>query len=155
MAVFQTFRKGTGTELNRIVSREAFLHLLEMEVKRSRRYQNFFCVLTLRLREIAGWGNGPAARGASLEKLTRVVAEEIRDSDIVGVLSEGALAVLLPYADAASGGCMRTRVENTLRYHDFQEGGYRVTVDQVCFPTDVTDSPELLRKLTGEERLTA
>ncbi len=42
-------RGGKGTGLKRILSKDLFLYLLDLEVKRGRRYQNFLSILILDL----------------------------------------------------------------------------------------------------------
>jgi hypothetical protein len=79
---------------NRVLNRELFLFLLDHEVKRARRYQNFICLLLLRLQ--------PSSKNDSntdFQDLHRVVShllmEEIRESDIIGYFGKNQLVVLL------------------------------------------------------------
>lgn len=41
------FQKGREMEVGQVLNREAFVYFLDLEVKRARRYQNFFCLITL------------------------------------------------------------------------------------------------------------
>ena len=141
-----------GDGVDRVLPREVFLHFLDLEVKRSRRYQNFFSVLILKLDELPDHGNGTAIQ-ACRGRLTRLVAEEMRDSDIVGVLGEKELAVILPYADLMAGGNTRSRFESSLQLCDFSREGFRVVIDQVCFPRDGTGTSDLVRKVAEIETL--
>ncbi len=142
--------KGGGTEVGRLLDREIFLFFLDLEVKRSRRYQNFFCILVLKLKEISDQSNGKGLK-ACYQRLTHLLAEEMRDSDILGTLGEKSLAVLLPYADISAALYTRSRFENNLQYYDFTREGYQVMVEQICFPRDGTDTAELIRKVVGPE----
>jgi GGDEF domain-containing protein len=144
----KSFVKGEGTGLNRVVNQETFLYFLDLEVKRSRRYQNFFCVLILKFKETPE-GNGGKRLQACYQRLTHLLRGEIRDSDILGALGEKKLAVLLPYADTSAGSCTRSRFENTLQFCDFRREGYQLVVEQVCFPGDGADTPDLIRKVVG------
>ena len=135
---------------NRVLSRDTFLHFLDLEVKRSRRYQNFFCILILKLSELPHHGNNRELP-ACLQRLAHLLREEMRDSDILGTLEESRLAILLPYADLLAGGDTRSRFENSLRYYDFSRDGYYVEIEQVCFPRDGTDTPDLVQKMIGTE----
>jgi len=137
-----------GNGVDRVLTREVFLHFLDLEVKRSRRYQNFFSVLVLKLDELPDHDNGTAIQ-ACWGRLTRLVMEEMRDSDILGALGEKRLAVILPYADLMAGGNTRSRFESSLQLCDFSRDGFRVVVDQVCFPRDGTDTSDLVRKVAG------
>jgi len=141
-----------GNGVDRVLTREVFLHFLDLEVKRSRRYQNFFSVLVLKLDELPDRGNGnglQACRG----RLTRLLAEEMRDSDILGALGEKRMAVILPYADLMAGGHTRSRFESSLKFYDFSRDGFRVVIEQICFPRDATDTSNLVRKVAGIETL--
>ncbi len=139
-----------GTDERRVLDREFFLYLLDLEVKRSRRYQNFFCVMILRLKEVPG-GSMEKGLQSSYERLARLLQEEVRDSDILGALGERKLAVILPYADASAGIYTRSRFENSLQYCDFRGEGCQVLVEQVCFPNDGTDTSDLVRKVIGSD----
>lgn len=134
--------------VDRILTREVFLHFLDLEVKRSRRYQNFFSVLVLKLDELPDQDNG-AGLQACRGRLTRLLAEEMRDSDILGAVGEKTLAVILPYADLMAGGNTRSRFENSLHFYDFSGDGFRVVIEQICFPKDGTDTWDLFRKVVG------
>ena len=142
--------KGAGGRLNRVVTREIFLYFLDLEVKRSRRYQNFFCILILKLQELPE-GIGENRLHACYKRLIHLLTDEIRDSDILGILGEKKLGVILPYADMTAGGCTRSRFASSLQYCDFTREGYQVLVEQVCFPSDGTDTPALVRKVVGDE----
>ena len=139
-----------GDGADRVLTREVFLHFLDLEVKRSRRYQNFFSVLVLKLDELPDHDDRTAIK-ACRGKLTRLLAEEMRDSDILGALGEKRLAVILPYADLMAGGNTRSRFESSLQFYDFKRDGYQVVVEQLCFPRDATDTSDLIRKLGGSE----
>jgi hypothetical protein len=139
---------GTGTD--RVLSRDTFLHFLDLEVKRSRRYQNFFCILVLKLAELHPHENSRELQ-ACVQRLAHLLMEEMRDSDILGALEESRLAILLPYADLLAGGDTRSRFENSLRYYDFGRDGYYVEIEQLCFPRDGTDTPELIEKMNGKK----
>jgi len=146
----KSFMKGVGAELNRVLNREVFLHLLDLEVKRSRRYQNFFCILILRLKELPNQNSGKGLQ-ACYQRLSHLLVEEVRDSDVLGSLGEKRLAVILPYADMSSGDFILSRFESNLRYHDFAREGFQVVIEKVCFPCDAADTSDLLWKVVGAE----
>lgn len=134
-----------GAELGRIVSREIFFHLLDLEVKRARRYQNFFCVLIMKLiRHSPDDGTG---RMDCYGRLARMLKDEFRESDILSCLSENCVAALLPYGDAVAGERTRSRCEANLEYLNLPLRGYGVKVEQLLFPVDGTSSSDLIQKL--------
>jgi hypothetical protein len=142
--------KGAQTDLNRVLSRELFIYFLDMEVKRARRYQNFFSILILKLSQLASHDNGTGLQNC-YHKLSKLLEEELRESDILGTLAENRLVALLPYADVSAGGNAKSHFEGSLRFYDFKSEGYEVVIEQVCFPVDGTDTPDIVHKVIGPE----
>lgn len=133
-------------EIGRTLSRELFLYLLDLEVKRSRRYQNFFCLLNIKLYQIPGRKNGKSLPEC-YQKLARWLIEELRESDILGSLVDDQLVALLPYADRSASNRVRSRFQGNLHHYDLKNEGYEVMIDQICFPKDGTDTADLVRKI--------
>jgi GGDEF domain-containing protein len=135
-------------ERRRITNRAMFLYMLELEVKRAQRYQNFFCILKLKLSQIPDYENGKGLQ-TCYQTLRHLLIEELRESDILGSLGDDQLAILIPYADVSAGGSARSRLEGSLKYFEFKNEGYEVMIDQISFPMDGTDMPDLVGKLLG------
>jgi len=142
--------KGARAELSRILNQQIFLHFLDLEVKRARRYQNFFCILILELVQHSNRDNSSGLH-TCYQQLSHLLREELRESDILGSLGENKLAALLPYADASAGGQARFHFENSLKYYDFEQEGYKVRIEQICFPLDGTDTTDLIKRIIGPE----
>ena len=81
MHSFERSEKGIGGGTGRILPREMFLSLLDFEVKRSRRYQNFFCILVMKLNQISNHDNGTQQRSC-YQKMAHLLEEELRESEI-------------------------------------------------------------------------
>ncbi len=149
--MWDQFGKNADSGSARILTREIFINLLDLEVKRARRYQNFFCILVMRLRQLSNHDNG-THQTACYKKLTRLLEEELRESDILGTLGDDCVAALLPYGDCAAGDITRSRFEDHLKYYDFRNDGYEVKIEQVCFPVDGTDAAEIVKKVASVGR---
>ncbi len=134
--------------IGRIMDRDLFLYLLDLEIKRARRYQNFISILFLRINPISNDGNS-WSMDICRETLGDLLSVEIRESDILGFLDENCLGVLLPYADIYMGEKAKERLMEILKYFDFKRVGYDITVDQFCFPANSADPEDLLNKLHG------
>ena len=132
-----------GLEFSRIMHKDLFFHFLDMEVKRARRYQNFLCLLLLSLKRCEGNGN---SLKTCHHVLTDLLMVEMRESDVLGTLSEEKLVALLPYADKRAGGLARTRFETILKYFDFKKKGYEVVIEEVCFPINGADTIDLIKR---------
>jgi PleD family two-component response regulator len=137
-------------DLGRVLNRDLFLFLLDLEVKRARRYQNFISLMLLKIKPCVKNDNGwdfPTC----YEILSDLLSVEIRESDILGSLDGNKLIVLLPYADVKAGNHAKSRFEETLSYYNFKNKGFEVVVDQICFPVDGTNTMDLIRKSLGAE----
>jgi hypothetical protein len=132
--------------LKRILSKDQILYLLDLEVKRGRRYQNFLSILILDLIALPK-GDGGTDVETTYHMLTTLLMDEMRETDIFGALGENRLIVLLPYADLSAGELAKSRFETILEHYDFRSRGYKVKVHQVSFPTNGTDTADLMKKL--------
>jgi GGDEF domain-containing protein len=144
------FPKRLEEAFGRILNRDLFLFLLDLEVKRARRYQNFLCLMLLKIKQFSQEVDGGGLQACS-RTLSDLLMEEIRESDIIGSLELDKLVVLLPYADVKAGTHVQSRFEDTLQYCDFKSKGFEIMIDQVCFPIHGTDTMDLIRKGLGEE----
>jgi GGDEF domain-containing protein len=135
----------------RILNKSVFLTLLDLEVKRARRYQNFLSVLILRLNALSKEHSGDLQ--TCYQMVANLLTEETRESDIIGHLSKDRVGVLLPYADVSAGSEAKSRFEDSLKYCDFKSKGCEVRIDQVSFPTHGTNTESLVKKVLEREPL--
>jgi len=144
----QEFGKGEG-ELERILKRDLFLFLLDLEVKRARRYQNFLCVLMLKLTRYFDSKNGEG-----LETCRKLVAalliDETRETDILGDLGQNKFVAILPYADSSAGNQAKFRFETLLKDYDLKKNGYEAMIQQICYPRNGTSTIDLIKKALEE-----
>jgi len=131
--------------VSRIMKKDVFLFLLDLEVKRAQRYQNFLSLLLLKFNQCSGDGGGKDLK-TCYQALTDLLVSETRETDILGAFRENELIILLPYADASAGGFARTRFENTLNNYDFKSKGYEVMIQQISFPMNGTSTADLFKK---------
>jgi len=139
------FPKGLGETFGRILNRDLFIFLLDLEVKRARRYQNFLCLMLFKIKQFSQEDNGGGLE-ACYQTLSDLLMEEIRESDIIGSLESDKLVVLLPYADVKAGTHVQSRFEDALKYYDFKSKGLEVMIDQVCFPINGTGVTDIIKK---------
>jgi GGDEF domain-containing protein len=122
---------------------QSFLILLDLEIKRARRYQNHLSLLFLTFGHLA-----PSLEentSISFKTLANLVKSGLRDSDIVGQGAGNRLLVMLPYADMAGTHRVRERLEKILYEYGFGRKGFTVEINEVCFPTHATNFDDLLR----------
>jgi len=140
----------TGSSYGRVLDRDLFFFLLDLEVKRSRRYQNFLCLMLLKIKPYSINDNGEK-RETYYRLLSDILKEETRECDIIGFLETNRLAVLLPYADLRAGDHVKSRFENTLRYYDVKDREFEVIFDQVCFPIHGADTMDLIKRALSSD----
>jgi len=144
------FPKRLEEAFGRILNRDLFLFLLDLEVKRAQRYQNFLCLMLFKIKQFSQEDNGGGLE-ACYQTLSDLLMEEIRESDIIGSLELDKLVVLLPYADVKAGDHVKSRFEDALEFYDFKSKGFEIMIDRVCFPIHGTGTMDLIRKTFGTE----
>lgn len=123
--------------------RQFFLHLLELELKRSLRYQSFTSVLLIEL---------PSSRlstPAILERVANSLSSQIRVTDVIGTTRENMITLILLNCDNHSSSEVANRVSSWISQYFGSESvdgvsGSRSGVGTACFPTHATDSEHLL-----------
>lgn len=145
------FPGGLEEPFGRILNRDLFHFVLDIEVKRSRRYQNFLCLMLFKMRQLSEERDREGMQ-ACYRKLGDLLMEETRESDIIGSLELDKLVVLLPYADMKAGATVKSRFEDVLRYYDFNSKGIEVVIDQVCFPVNGSDTTGLIQRALRTEK---
>ena len=144
------YEEGTEIESSRIMKTDVFLFLLDLEVKRARRYQNFLSILLLEFKEYSDAEQTEDPRSC-YQALTALLMGETRETDIIGTLRENELIILLPYADASAGKLAGARLEKAMEHYNFRGRGYEVLVQQISFPMNGTDTVDLIKKALGAE----
>jgi diguanylate cyclase (GGDEF)-like protein len=144
------FPGGPEEPFGRILNRDLFHFVLDIEVKRSRRYQNFLCLMLFKIKQFSQEGDRGGMQ-ACCRKLGDLLMEETRESDIIGSLELDKLVVLLPYADMKAGAHVKSRFEDTLKYYDFKSKGIEIMIDQVCFPINGSDTTDLIKRASRTE----
>ena len=139
------FPGGPEEPFGRILNRDLFHFVLDIEVKRSRRYQNFLCLMLFKIKQFSEQGDRGSLQ-ACYRKLGHLLMEETRESDIIGSLELDRLVVLLPYADMKAGAHVKSRFEDSLKYYDFKSKGIEIMIDQVCFPVNGADTTDLFQQ---------
>jgi diguanylate cyclase (GGDEF)-like protein len=139
------FPRGPEEVFGRILNRDLFLFILDIEVKRSRRYQNFLCLVLFKIKQFSQQGDRVGLK-ACHRTLGDLLTVEMRESDIIGSLELDKLVVLLPYADVKAGAHVKSRFEDALKYYDFKKNGIEIKIDQVCFPVNGSDTMDLIKR---------
>ncbi len=127
-----------------VLQRQSFMFLLDLEIKKARRFQDYLSLLSLTFGHLdPAPGQNPSI---SLKTLANLIKSELRDTDIVGQDGGNRLLVMLPYADTEAAHKVSERLEKFLQDYGFGRNGFTIEIDGVCFPTHATNVDELLQK---------
>ena len=131
----------------KVLDRQAFLTLLDLEIRKARRSRASLSVLSFTFGHV---NPSPGEKSSnSLKTLANLLRGALRDTDIVAQDGENRLLVMLPYADAEMADKVRRRLEKSLQEHPFERKGIKIEIDEACFPTDATNANDLLRIARG------
>ena len=126
-----------------VFDRQSFLFLLDLEIKRARRYQNYLSLLSLTFYQL----NFPPSNNPSisLKTLANLLMDDLRETDVIGQSGTNRLLVMMPYADTAGVQKVRKRLEQILQDYGFGGKGPGIEISEACFPTHATNINDLLR----------
>jgi hypothetical protein len=125
----------------RLLDPEAFEFVLESELKRAVRAQNFLTLVLLEARR--EWeGLMLAADDAAIGGLAEVVGRDVRATDPMGVIDKGTLSLLLLDADFDHSQHVVDRVVSRIASYEFPTP-LHIAVGAACYPTHAVDAATL------------
>jgi hypothetical protein len=122
----------------RVLTPEAFEFVLNNELKRAVRSQNF---LTLVLVEPRAEGRGPQE---AVRDVARLVSREVRETDLLSANEEGRLSMVLLDADLQNSMRVIERLMARLEHYEFP-APLALEVGAACCPTHGVDAETLRR----------
>ena len=127
----------------RLLTPNAFEYVLDGELKRAVRSQNFLTLVVLETRR--EWdGMMVAADEGTLGEVARVVGHEVRDTDLLGVTENGMLSLVLLDADYENSTKVIDRMVQRIDSYDFPTP-LRISLGAACYPTHAVDAASLKR----------
>jgi len=128
-------------EGSRLLTPHAFEFVLDGELKRAVRSQNFLTLVVLEARR--EWeGLEVTADDGMVDEVAQVVGREIRDTDLLGRTERGTLSLVLLDADADNSTRVIDRLISRIDNYDFPTP-LRISVGAACYPTDAVDADSL------------
>jgi diguanylate cyclase (GGDEF)-like protein len=131
----------TMKHANLFLTREFFDSFLEMELKRSLRYQNFTSLLLLNVK-LENHRGGEGLALAFMEKLASLIRCELRETDVVGNYDGTMISIILLYSDNLIAEKVGERLKGSISsYFSGLSSSSEVefSFGKACFPTDATD----------------
>lgn len=131
-------------ESTRLLTSHAFDLVLDSELKRAVRSQNFLTLVVLETRREWDGLTVDADRG-TVGDVAAIVGHEIRDTDLLGLPDNGMLALVLLDADYESSRRVIERLVARIDSYDFV-APLRISMGAACYPTHAVDSTSLKRE---------
>jgi GGDEF domain-containing protein len=131
-------------EGSRLLTPNAFEFVLDGELKRAVRSQNFLTLVVLEAKR--EWeGLMVTADDGTVEEVAQIVGREIRDTDLIGHTEKGTLSLVLLDADFDSTARVIDRLVQRIDSYDFPTP-LRISVGAACYPTHAVDAGSLKRQ---------
>jgi hypothetical protein len=134
-------------EGGKLLTPGAFEFVLESELKRAVRSQNFLTLVTVEAsRE---WeGMTVTADDGTLQQVAQIIAKEVRDTDLLGHTDKGTLAIVLLDADFEHSTRVIDRLVSRIENYEFPTV-LRIAVGAACYPTHAVDADSLKRQASS------
>ena len=131
-------------EDSHLLTPNAFEFVLDGELKRAVRSQNFLTLVTLEAsRE---WdGMTMTADDGTVGEMAQIVRHEVRDTDLLGCTKRGMLSLVLLDADYENSTRVIDRLVQRIDSYDFPTP-LRISLGAACYPTDAVDADALKRQ---------
>jgi GGDEF domain-containing protein len=128
-------------EGSRVLTPSAFEFVLDSELKRAVRSQNF---LTLVVFEVTREWDGimVTADDGTMQELAQLLGREIRDTDLIGNTEKGSLSIVLLDADFEHAAQVIDRLMSRIDNYEFP-APLRINVGAACYPTHAVDAESL------------
>jgi GGDEF domain-containing protein len=131
-------------EGSRVLTPSAFEFVLDGELRRAVRSQNFLTLVVLETRR--EWeGLEVTADDGTVEEVALVVGREVRDTDVLGKTATGTLSLVLLDADLDNSTRVIDRLVSRIDNYDFPSP-LRISLGAACYPTHAVDADSLKRQ---------
>lgn len=143
MATDQFFEQGT-----RLLTPNAFDFVLDGELKRAVRSQNFLTLIVLEAQR--EWdGMTLAADEGTVGEVAQIIGNEVRDTDLLGAPHDGLLSLALLDADYETSRSVIDRLVQRIESYDFT-APLRISMGAACYPTHASDATSLRERALAQ-----
>jgi hypothetical protein len=128
---------------SKVLTPGAFAFVLESELKRAVRSQNYLTLVTIEANREWEGITMTADEGTVLE-VAQIFGKEVRDTDLLGHTERGTLALVLLDADFEQSLSVIDRLIARIDNYEFTTA-LRLAVGAACYPTHASDADSLKR----------
>jgi GGDEF domain-containing protein len=128
----------------RVLTSEAFDFVLNNELKRAIRSQNFLTLVHVEptIQGVPNGGNGE--REKAVREIARLISREVRETDLLALTGHGRLSIVLLDADMPNSLGVIERLMSRLDHYQFPQP-LAIEVGAACCPTHGADVESLRR----------
>jgi GGDEF domain-containing protein len=128
----------------RVLTSEAFDFVLNNELKRAIRSQNFLTLVHVEptIQGVPNGGNGE--REKAVREIARLISREVRETDLLALTGHGRLSIVLLDADMPNSIGVIERLMSRLDHYQFPQP-LAIEVGAACCPTHGADVESLRR----------
>ena len=128
-------------EGSRLLKAKAFEFVLDGEMKRAVRSQNYLTLIALETRR--EWDSMTVtADDGTLDEVARIIGLDVRDTDLLGSTEAGVLSLVLLDADYENATRVIDRLVQRIDHYEFSTP-LRISVGAACYPTHAVDPDSL------------
>lgn len=128
----------------RLLTSHAFEFVLDAELKRAVRSQNYLTLLVVEAKR--EWdGLMVTADAGTVVEVAKILGHEVRDTDVIGAGDHGSFAMMLLDADYDSSTKVIDRLVQRIDNYEFPSP-LRISVGAACYPTHAIDADSLRKK---------
>jgi GGDEF domain-containing protein len=129
---------------SKLLTPGAFEFVLDSELKRAVRSQNYLTLVVLEARR--EWeGMMMTADDGTVQEVGQLIGREVRDTDLIGHTGKGTLALVLLDADFEHSAQVIDRLVSRIENYEFPTP-LSIAVGAACFPTHAVDAESLKRQ---------
>jgi hypothetical protein len=131
-------------EADRVLTPGAFDFVLDSELKRAVRSQNFLTLVVVEASR--DWeGMTVTADDGTVQEVAQIIGKEVRDTDVIGHTEKGRLSLMLLDADFEHSSLVINRLVSRIEHYEFPTT-LRLAVGAACYPTHAVDAESLKRE---------
>jgi len=127
-----------------VLTSEAFEFVLNNELKRAVRSQNFLTLVHVEPTIGGGAGGGNGDRDTAVREIARLISRDVRETDLLAQTGTGRLSVVLLDADFPNSIGVIDRLMSQLNNYTFSRP-VTIKVGAACCPTHGADADSLRR----------
>jgi GGDEF domain-containing protein len=128
----------------RVLTSEAFDFVLNNELKRAVRSQNFLTLVHVEPTVRGAQNGGNGERDTAVREIARLISREVRETDLLAHTAKGRLSIVLLDADMPNSMGVIERLMSRLDHYEFTQP-LAIEVGAACCPTHGADVDSLRR----------